>query len=1166
MKIIPDGAKGKAFEADDSQLMSYWAPGNIFAQRGSLSFYWRSRYPVGSTPFPIFRVAFADNTSWDMAWLRIDYNGAGFDAFVTDAGMSRTRISYFIEKQLDPGRWTHIALTWDETVGICFYLNGELVSQQSVAGKVYDTGLDQFGPHSRIISPYQVQSEYSFVRGGDLDELRIYDRMLSDENIAVLARGESLKSLPALDRNLDDRRWRDEWWIQNGWNLPNKAPALLPAANAAIRKVEIHDAYDIKRWFWKANDGIRETTWPGVYNMSSLSGRYDYFVYPDWDCYSRSGQTIKFTMPDEPWNHLEIWGTAWGQLTYEKEHEYDNTFAVRTKEQVKSYHDLAKPERGGQLRFDNALIENPIGELGAYYISKGEAPKGTLRETFILNPAQTSMPVSELKELNSFIDGRYPADERSKMVGISTALPTDISISSPQTVKNQDWPLIHALIPYSKHENDGLDGIEIQLPALSLKPTHGGVYPMNIRIKDPLWPMRDLADFSFSIKPNQPQTLWIDTRDRLLPDGHALYFTLAGAGYGLTPEALKGTKVNLVFKGKEKAVAENEIDRFTQVRDLYAHIVEERPRSNRLNLYNRFAMDLADLMKANPNNSLGKAYDFAYNRPRGEVPDFAIPECPKGVPQWAFLQGEYMEQLDRIFSYMIDKRQISNGEFGGGLSDDGDFTNLFPGVAFMGIEPEKIHHSLELLMEGYYDQDRDPYDVCLRQRSLPLMTNGLATINTDLLHAYEDGMQNIGQMMLIDYGNPLYMSRGMENAKSILEKVTGVASDGNRYFRSRLYGATNLSTEDPWQWSGSHSYNVLHTAYLITQFNKNPELGKMLTQLADGLLAHQDKNGNLYSEINYSTGEVRGRPETRMVWQVLKAAYDFSGDKKYLAPIQNFVSEENPFNEKELVDRYTKDIKNMGIMEYIYTEGSVWIDRIYASYDDLQADRLGGVALSRIHNIYPLNHLSWNIEKPANYKSLAIYAPKAGSEAIDIITFNREQHKVVANMTVWGIKPGKWKVAQGIDTNNDQQMDSNISTQTVYLERGSDVKIEFAPFKQTILKLELVEQAASDYSQRPDLAICKQGIKIKANEVTVRVYSQGAVGTSETTIELRDAIGKPVQTAIVPAMEAPVDLIARWTDVKLVVPTGTDLGHGSVWVDPNKKMTQITSKNDEVKW
>ena len=81
-----------------------------------------------------------------------------------------------------------------------------------------------------------------------------------------------------------------------------------------MRKVEIHDVYDLKRWWWKATDGIRETTWPGVYNRSKLPNRYDYFQLPDWDCYSLSGKSVTFYMPAEPWNHLEVEGGAWGKL------------------------------------------------------------------------------------------------------------------------------------------------------------------------------------------------------------------------------------------------------------------------------------------------------------------------------------------------------------------------------------------------------------------------------------------------------------------------------------------------------------------------------------------------------------------------------------------------------------------------------------------------------------------------------------------------------------------------------------------------------------------------------------------------------------------------------------------------------------------------------------
>src|SRR4030095_6290802 len=48
VKVISDGAKGPGFECANTQLMSYWAPGNIYAERGTLRFAWRSRDPVGA--------------------------------------------------------------------------------------------------------------------------------------------------------------------------------------------------------------------------------------------------------------------------------------------------------------------------------------------------------------------------------------------------------------------------------------------------------------------------------------------------------------------------------------------------------------------------------------------------------------------------------------------------------------------------------------------------------------------------------------------------------------------------------------------------------------------------------------------------------------------------------------------------------------------------------------------------------------------------------------------------------------------------------------------------------------------------------------------------------------------------------------------------------------
>ncbi|WP_426806024.1 hypothetical protein, partial [Stenotrophomonas sp. SrG] len=87
-------------------------------------FFWRPRFAVGEAPFVIFRVGYADHSSWDMAGLRIDWNGHGFDAFVTDANLARTRESFKLDALPSPEQWQHIAFGRDENHGVRLYVDG----------------------------------------------------------------------------------------------------------------------------------------------------------------------------------------------------------------------------------------------------------------------------------------------------------------------------------------------------------------------------------------------------------------------------------------------------------------------------------------------------------------------------------------------------------------------------------------------------------------------------------------------------------------------------------------------------------------------------------------------------------------------------------------------------------------------------------------------------------------------------------------------------------------------------------------------------------------------------------------------------------------------------------------------------------------------------------
>src|SRR3989475_1673192 len=1204
VKIISDGAKGPGFECANTQLMSYWAPGNIYAERGTLAFSWRSRYPVGPTAFPIFRVGYSDHSSWDMVWLRIDYNGrGGFDAFVTDINLARIRVTYVMPKFPPPNEWMHLAFTWDETVGVRFYVNGVLAAKQDKQPVLY-AGLDQFGPHSRTIGPMQVQSDYNFTRGGDIDEIRIYDRMLSDDNVASIAKGLSPAKIPDVTRNLNQRRWQDEWWLRYGWNRKGDVPRYLNSAQTSVRKVEIHDVYDLKRWWWKATDGIRETTWPGVYNRSRLPGRNDYFQLPDWDCYSLSGKSVTFTMPDELWNHLEISGAAWGKMYLEKKSEH--LLFQRSKDQEKTFHRMPTPIRGEKIRLENVEQEEPIGELSAYYVSAGKESLGSTRLSYTLRIDAQSND-SSIAAIKNFIDGRYTADEHAMIVAVSDETRASSlgkatmlderslinskfeipdsrpSLNSQSAIRNSQspLPLVHILIPADGWQsiNDGLDGIAIDLPALQVKPTHGSYFPLNIQVKDPLWPQRNLLDFSFSVKPSEARTLWLDTRDRILPAGKALYLTIAGAGGDFGPGSLESARICLIFKPRSEAAKEHEVDRFTQAIDSYAMLIEEHTNNPRLNLYNRFAADITDLLRVNPNHWLGQTYWYDSNRSHPK-PAFTQPTAPDGVPLWAFRQTEQLRNLNRFVLWYIDNRQIENGEFGGGLSDDNDLTNIWPPTALMGCEPEKIKSSLMREMDAFYNQE--------------MFTNGLSTIQADELHSYEEGIEALGESLLLDYGDPKQLERAMETARSVI-KLTGINSAGHRHFKTSYYNGIKMAAEEPWGWSKPSSTLVLHPGIMLVDYNGNPTMKKFITELADGFLVHR-QNGVVRQQIAIRFSDDKEAPNNRgSVLPIFWAAWKWTGNPKDLEPFRDLGARAletipanaldqlnvrptwgneiaslmksgasiqrpnvaNPNSQRLnippptnyaamhlgwqmtgdkhfLESLYASQIETSALHQFMNTEGSMWIDRVDVPNAELQRARLGGIAMIR-GSLNPGHAVSWTFQSEADEESTAILIPNATEQSLKIIVYNLNQSPVTATMTGWNLDPGKWEIVQGIDQNGDDVPDGATTTMTTELERTATIEFKFPSRATTILNLRLVSKGTS-YWERPDLGISVEDVKLKRRTISVTVHSLGAVASAPTNLTLFDESGHFLATASVPRLEAPTDLRPRTVTVTLPAP------------------------------
>lgn len=1214
--IVPSGRSGGAIRWQDDGYVSWRAPGNMYAQRGTLSFFWRPREPPGEAPFVIFRAGYADHTSWDMAFLRVDWNGTGIDAFVTDANLARRRVSYHLAERPAADAWLHIAFAWDEVAGVRLYVDGKEAARLEGPADL-DAGLDQFGLAGRVIAPHQVQSRYNFMRGSDIDELRVYDRMLFGPDVAKLAVFAEPAPTPALSLAGGAR----EAWLQRfGW-AGTTAPELAPGATR-VRKVEFADARDLKQWMWKGVDGIAETTWPGVYNRSRLPGRDDYFELPDWNVYVEGGWKYQLTVPPaEQFNRIEIRGAAHGELAYSSDGKTFKTLARRAPGQLRSVHQF--PTRaGGHLRFRNDVQETPIQEIWAYDVTPGSEPAGTRKLEYTVR-AGIAPDFAALQSLNEYIAGRYPLAERTTVVALpagatSSRAPLGAGAAvAGSGVKHDERspamgssavpgevaaPLVHILIPSGfgdalaarpvtrawnygwENSHDGLDGIALDLPALP--PAAGAedrTIALNLKAKDPLWPGRDMMDVSFSVRPGQRYSLWLDLRDRILTSD-SLYLSIATNDPDFNAKSLEGMNVRLVFKNRSAALKEHVADRFNQVKDNWGFLVEEHTASKRASLYRRLLADASDLLRVDPENVDGRRYwaDISYGAMG--FPQFEQPTPPQGVPTWAFRQLEDLKLVRRFVEWWIDERQVPFGDFGGGISDDTDLTQQWPGLALMGVMPDKINLSLRALSDAVYANG--------------MLVNGLGYITTDELHAYEEGLNSDAERLYLNWGEPKAVERMMATTRA-LSQIIRRNPAGHMHFASNWYGARHVYREGPWEWQKPYSFSVMHTPVLLGVFNGNATARDLVTGVMDGWLAHakQDEHGTwtFPNEINWSSdAERKGDGGGQALpLQTAWAAWRFTGDRKYLAPILARVESRNAtsledINENavavlngsrqwgaQIADAAAKGgefarylqwdmsremrwletlhadaIEQKSQHMYMHTEGHWWSDRVELSSEILQRERLGGVALWR-NQTYPGNAVSWRFSNPAAAEKVAILVPGATTDRFRVIAYNTDAGPQRVRMSTWNVTAGRWKLVQ-----------SGGRATLINLERGASVELTFAPRAETTVDFELVEETVPTV-QRADLGIGEDDVTSANGGVDVVVHSLGSLDAPAGKVVLLDRRGNVQASVVLPALPAPGDLLPKTARVRLTLPGGPTDGW-SVRVSLPAGVPEVTQLNNLV--
>jgi hypothetical protein len=494
-----------------------------------------------------------------------------------------------------------------------------------------------------------------------------------------------------------------------------------------------------------------------------------------------------------------------------------------------------------------------------------------------------------------------------------------------------------------------------------------------------------------------------------------------------------------------------------------------------------------------------------------------------------------------------------------------------------------------------------------------MITNGFGTIETDYLHTYEEGINVRSEDMYLSYGDPKVVERLMQTAAAY-PRITEVNKSGRTNITTQLFSGTHVVREGPWGWEHPYSYLILHPGIMLVNFNDNPTTKKLILDIASSYISYgkqqADGTWSFPEFFNSATDETKGalKPNTRGInalTQLFWAAYAWTGDKKYLLPLNSLLApaphiilgvlnanaldqlgkrdswgkdilsymekrgdaapgpigtEVAPFvntmryvawqmsgDKKYLEDLYADEIQTASQRMVMVTEGHWWSDRVELFSDLLQRSRLGGMTLRR-NQMVQGNLVSWRFGVATEAESVGILIHDPLPTKFTVEAYNLSAKPIKATMTGWMIAPGTWKMSG-----------KGIKARTFTFERSTGVDLAFAPHQTTLVNFELMTPGPST-ADRPDIGIGPDDVKLEAGKVALTVHSLGAVNAPAGTAALVDAKGKTLASVAIPPIAAPLDFEPKTANVELPLKPGA----ARIRIALDGGVREITRLNNEI--
>jgi hypothetical protein len=1007
--------------------------------------------------------------------------------------------------------WHHMELIWDETQGVRLIIDGaEIASNWGTGG--FHMGYASLGK----LALWNAQ----------FDELHIFDRPLSTGELNALRKDGILpKGGNVNPSSLGTHRMKHLGWDEQACFIPINGPTM-------IRQLEPTDARELKNYGWRAVDGVEDSGWPREYKA------YEYL--------NGGGLNIHFAGP-ETFNYVRkagnmdearlVAGGAWQSPSNAVEilrltgSNFVSTWPVKVTDplaDVSVYlEQRASRYFGKQLRDIAFLQQKPLAR----------EPQTMVFKTYFQPEPPADMAGDNLVRMIAW----YRPEERRIISGNlqpekkGMAAKLFDKLTSP-VVNIAAWQTVHLMTPAPSNDLP-LNAVRLQL---KVEDWQAGT-KVNIRLHDPnnLW--RALMDVDVELRQKEQLDTCLEFAPTILPAGTELWLTLISSQSGRLICGGKHSSLTMSGPPMAEALAAYYAWQVRILQDYFQSISEPRPwyinnLTNDIALrvaspqYDAIARIVGDLNRRFPEDRLTRGF-MIYTHPKDSGYWTNLPvafPADKEAPRWAVLQKSIFSMFLQFVNWWTDERQVPCGECGD-YGDDTDLMQDWPAIACV-YDPE----------HKYRKAVRKLADYCWENH----MRNGLNTSMTDVLHAYEEGINSQVDAALMDYGNPILIERLQATARRYDGFLVTPANNGQRRLRGLSFNDKEVREQCV---KGCESYGsyILHPGIVLMWYNGNPRLTQLMTEFFDGNPELFPTNGytsplnkSLPEMLFMQTGDkrfivdqygkyhqdvfdpfwVRMRNLNECPPGRLDSLTNYASDHNFyagftMAHITDLGYEDNRGLRRYVAWHYTRD-KNVLIpaLEYVYkatyytlpllTEIQQSDDRVAIKKNLTDFMYLGGMPVSR-GQLTPFFAVSYENLTP-NFAAMVL---DDTPELLRWVGYSFEPREQSGLLRVWNLAPGTYTVRQGVDTNGDDRIDGETKVETMKLKRYEAIPITLPSRQLWIVEAEC-QSKETPLHERCDLAISAEDAVLEAGTLTVVAHNLGCKPTGPFEVKIMDVNGK----------------------------------------------------------